>query len=157
MATSPTEADRIDENWRDNRNGVGQFLERDRARYRARHDDVGLETNQLFRKQRRSRLYAIGVAALEGPVLAFHISKLSHALQESTEDTLAAGPRAADQTSDHRPRRSLGYPRAWPQRNRSRKARYELPPPHAHIPGQGSRTKYSRSWSGLCIAAKASR
>src|SRR5262249_21464832 len=134
MAIRQTEADGIDENWRHYRNGVGQLLEGDHARHCARHDDVGFETNQLFRKQRRSRLFAIGIAALEGPVLAFHISNLSHALQESTEDTLAAGPRAADQTSDHRPRRSLGYPRAWPQRHRSCKARYELPPPHAAHP-----------------------
>src|SRR5262249_20925973 len=92
-----------------------------------RHKHVRLETKQLFCKRSRANAIAVEVAALEGPVLAFHVSEFPHALQKSTEIALRHRLRAANQTGDQRARRSLGYPGDWPQRRASREAQNELP------------------------------
>src|SRR5262249_620902 len=70
---------------------------------------------------RRASAIAVEVAALEGPVLAFHVSKFPHALQKSTEIALRHRLRAANQTRDQRARRSLGYPGDWPRHRATQK------------------------------------
>src|SRR5262249_3802935 len=127
------EANRIDENLRDNRDGVCQLLESHHARSRARHKHVRLDTKQLFRKRRRASAIAIEVAAFKGPVLALRVSEFPHALQKSTEIALRHRFRAANQTGDKGARRSLGYARNWPQRRASREARNEFPSPHGAL------------------------
>src|SRR5262249_25397257 len=99
------EADRIDQNRRDDRDRVRQLFETENTCHRADRDDLGLETKQLFCKPRRARQIPIGVAGLEDPVLAFDVSELAHALQEAIEVAPDARLRAAEQAGYQRPRR----------------------------------------------------
>src|SRR5262249_37243080 len=84
-------------------------------RHRARHEHVGLDTNQLFRKRLRPGLITIGVTALEGPVLTFDVSEVSHPLQESIKNTLSARLGSGDHTADHGACQSLSESRERPR------------------------------------------
>jgi hypothetical protein len=91
MARRPAEGDRIEERLRDDRYGVGELLRSDRARYRARHDDVGLETDELLCQHRGAGLIALRVADLEAVIAAFHVAQFAHALREAAEVSLGRG------------------------------------------------------------------
>src|SRR5262249_17212268 len=101
MTACKAKADRIDEYRGDDRDRVRELLEGNHRSHRARHDHVGLNMNQLFRKRLRPGLITIGVTDLEGPVLIFDVSEVSHPLQESIKNTLSARLGASDQTTDH--------------------------------------------------------
>jgi hypothetical protein len=106
------------------------FLRATTPQHRARHEHVGLHTNQLFRKRLRAGLTTIGVTDLEGPVLTFDISEVSHPLNESIKNTLGAHLRASDQTADHGPCQSLSESRDRPC-HRAAEKRDELAPLHS--------------------------
>src|SRR5262249_59515296 len=100
-------------------------------RHRARHEHVGLDTNQLFRKRLRPGLITIGVTALEGPVLTFDVSEVSHPLQESIKNTLNARLGSGDHTADHGACQSLSESRERPRRRRAAEQREERAPFHS--------------------------
>src|SRR5262249_40892028 len=91
------------------------------------HEHVGLDTNQLFRKRLRPGLITIGVTALEGPVLTFDVSEVSHPLQESIKNTLSARLGSGDHTADHGACQSLSESRERPRR-RAAEQRDEVAP-----------------------------
>jgi len=80
VARCDTEFDRLNEHQRDDRYSVGQFLGGHQADHGARHDDIGLEADQLFHLLRDASDIAVGVADLEAIVAAFDVAEFSHAL-----------------------------------------------------------------------------
>src|SRR5262249_11531588 len=90
--------------------------------------------NQLFRQRLRPGLITIGVTDLEGPVLTFGVSEVSHPLQESIKNTLSARLGASDQTADHGACQSLSESRERPRR-RAAEQRDELASSHARHGG----------------------
>ena len=54
----------------------------------SRHDDVGLQTDQLLHLRWDAANIAFGVADLELVILALDIAKLAHSLGESAEKTV---------------------------------------------------------------------
>src|SRR4029077_12182409 len=114
MTACKAKADRIDQYRGDYWDRVCELLEGNRPSHRARHEHVGLDTNQLFRKRLRPGLITIGVTDLEGPVLTFDVSEVSHPLHESIKNTLSARLGASDQTADHGTCQSLSESRERP-------------------------------------------
>src|SRR4029077_3011354 len=128
MTAYKAKADRIDQYRRDYRDRVRELLEGNPPSHRARHEHLGLDTNQLFRKRLRSGLITIGVTDLEGPVLTFDVSEVSHPLHESIKNTLSARLGASNQTADHGTCQSLSESRERPC-GRAAEQRDELAPP----------------------------
>src|SRR5262249_26865165 len=127
MARRKTKADRIHERWRDDWYGVGQLLGGCHARHRARHDNVGFEADQLFRKRGNPSQIAIGISTVEGAVSSSDVTEFAHALRKSTKVSIGRRLRTSNEIGHLWPLgRYLRDPVHRPQHRNSSKAADEL-------------------------------
>jgi hypothetical protein len=65
---------------------VVSFLDRRHHRIRPRHDEVGLELDELGGQSRQTLLPSLGEPPLESEILAFHVPELAQGIVERLDD-----------------------------------------------------------------------
>src|SRR5262249_54146609 len=123
-------------------------------------DDIGRERDQ-FRCVSTNALGVAGAPAnFDANIAALDPARLRQRLRERQDAGLLCWivrRKGREHANAPHPIRLLRTCRQRPCSCRTTEQRDEFPPPHGFPQGQGSRTNYSRSWSGFrpCIAAKA--
>src|SRR5262249_16767259 len=99
---------------------------------------------------RQAIVLSLQPVVLDRHVLAFDVAGFIEAFAKPGHVARVGIGRPGSDEPDHRQRRLLRARRERPSRYTAADKCDEFPPPHGGLPqGQGSRTKYSRSWSGF--------
>src|SRR5215467_10298448 len=113
-----------------------------------RGDHGDLPANQFSRQRRQPVILIFGPAKFDRHILPFDEARLFQALPKSGDVWRIWTGRCGSKKPNNRHGRLLRARRARPCGYSAAEKCDEVPPPHGAPQGQGSRTKYSRCWSG---------